>query len=158
MGGSPTEEGLYQDGRAAVAYLGQQGVAPSDIVLIGNSLGSGVATQLATEIDAHSLILISPFASLTRAVQEKVRWAPVSLVLQDDFDNIGKIGNVTAPILIIHGVRDDLIVLRHALDLKDANTSVRLEMIEGAGHELAYLPVAQNPLYDFLLAVEAQVD
>ena len=63
--GTPSEQGLYRDGRAALAFLGTRGVQPHDIVIIGNSIGSGVATQMATEVIPRALVLISPFASLS---------------------------------------------------------------------------------------------
>ena len=56
--------GSSKTGRAAYAFARQRGIEPQDIVLVGNSLGSGVATHLAGEVEAAALVLISPFDSL----------------------------------------------------------------------------------------------
>ena len=154
--GSPSEEGLYRDGRAALAFLAGQGVAPDDIVLIGNSIGSGTATQLATEIDAKALVLISPFASLSRIVGEKIWGLPTGLLLRDRYDNIGKIASVSAPTLILHGDADTLIPDQHSRDLARAAAKSEVVIFPGAGHDLAWQDAAEQRVAKFLIELEAE--
>ena len=149
--GSPSEAGLYDDGRAALAWLGGQGVSRDRIVLIGNSLGSGVATQLASEGKAAALILISGFSSLTDVAGRHYPWAPVRLLLRDRYDNLTKLSRVHAPVLILHGARDTLIPIEHGERLAAANPRSTLVRVEGAGHDLAHWPVSQVRIAKWLV-------
>src|SRR5690606_40920974 len=90
--GKPGEQGLYRDGRAAIAWLRQRGVEPGQLVIAGNSLGSGVATQMAAENTPYALVLISPFASLPGIASERMPWAPVGWLLRDRYASDGQIG------------------------------------------------------------------
>lgn len=148
--GSPSEEGLYVDGRAALAWLKERGVADQDIVLIGNSIGGGVATQLATEIEPRALVLISPFASLPQVASEKLWWLPVKRLLRDRYDNAAKIGGIEAPVLLLHGDADDLIHHRHSQKLAEAQPAATLRIFPGAGHDLAWHDDAEREVLAFL--------
>lgn len=141
--GSPSESGLYRDGRAALTWLAARGVKRDDVVLIGNSLGSGVATELASEGRVAALILVSGFTSLTDVVSGLYPWAPVRLLLRDRYDNRAKLPQVSAPVLILHGTHDTLIPVGHGERLAAASARGSLIRIDGAGHDLAYLPVSQ---------------
>ncbi|WP_336985374.1 alpha/beta hydrolase [Altererythrobacter aquiaggeris] len=148
--GTPSEAGIYRDARAAATWLFANGVPAEHIVLIGNSIGSGAATQLATELAPKALILISPFSSLEAAVGEKVRWAPAGWLLKDEFDNLAKLPEVKAPVLILHGDADDLIGDWHSRALANARPSAKLVIVPGAGHDLAWSGVAGAELSRFL--------
>ncbi|WP_379553219.1 alpha/beta hydrolase [Qipengyuania sp. DGS5-3] len=154
--GTPREAGLYADGRAALAFLEERGVAASEVVLIGNSIGSGTATQLATEINPRALILISPFASLTRVVGEKIWWLPTKLLLRDRYENAAKIGDVAAPTLILHGDADTLIPHAHSETLAAASPNAELAIFPGAGHDLAWQDAAEMRVAEFLIALDAE--
>jgi fermentation-respiration switch protein FrsA (DUF1100 family) len=104
--GWPGEAGFYADGRAALAWLSATGVRADLIVRIGNSVGSGTATQLASEIHPAGLILISGFTSLPNVVAAKLPWLPASWLVHDSYDNSAKLGEVSAPMLILHGAAD----------------------------------------------------
>lgn len=138
--GKPSEAGLYMDGAAALAWLHARGVSPDNIVLIGNSIGSGVATELAARLRPKALVLISPFARLADVAQRIVKWAPARFMLRDRYDNIGKIGRVHAPVLIVHGGRDRLIPFDHARALASNHANTRLVRFPDYGHELAWRP------------------
>jgi fermentation-respiration switch protein FrsA (DUF1100 family) len=112
--GSPTEHGLYADGRRAMSWLPEQGVPSSDTVLVGNSLGSGPATELAATLPVAGLVLISGYTSLPDVGASVYPFIPVQLLMLDRFDNLGKIGRVAAPILILHGTADWTIPYDHA--------------------------------------------
>lgn len=156
--GKPNEEGLYRDGRAALAYLVEQGVAAKDVILIGNSIGSGVATQLASEDAPRALVLISPFASMRQLVGEKVRWLPTNLLLRSRYENAEKIGKVDAPVLILHGDADTLIPEAHARQLAALRQDARLVIFEGKGHDLAWHDEAEETVLEFLDTLETGAD
>ena len=123
--GEPSERGFYADGRAAFKFLESKGIEPQSIVPIGNSIGSGVATQMASEFDVHSLVLISPFDSLTDTASRLYPWAPVRLLLRDRYDNLGKLPTLEMPILILHGEDDTLIAEEQARTLAAARVGTR---------------------------------
>ncbi len=148
--GNPSEEGLYSDARAAVAWLAENGVPEEQIVIIGNSIGSGVATQLASETSPAALILISPFSSLKSVAKEKVRWVPAGLLLRDTYDNLAKIARVDVPTLIMHGDADSLIGPWHSRRLAAAKPDAELIIFPGVGHELAWHPAAEEAALEFL--------
>ncbi len=154
--GSPSEQGFYADGRAAYNFLREQGVAAPDIVLIGNSIGSGVATHLATEVEAGALVLVSPFDSLEETASRKLRWLPVRQLLRDRYDNYGKFAHLTLPILILHGEEDTLIALDQAQRLAAAHPDARLVTYPDWGHDLVAYPPVQSAIGVFLDEVRAR--
>jgi fermentation-respiration switch protein FrsA (DUF1100 family) len=89
--GAPTEAGLYNDGRAALNWLRARGVPLQTTVLLGNSLGSGVATQVASEREVGGLVVIFGFTSLADVAAEHMRLFPVRLLLRDRYDNLAKL-------------------------------------------------------------------
>lgn len=122
--GKPTENGLYQDARAAMRFLTETQRLPSQhILLYGESLGSGVAVQMATEFAAGGLILQSPYTSVAGRAAEIYFYIPVQWLIKDRFDSIRKIARVKAPILILHGERDDTIPAAHGRALLEAAAS-----------------------------------
>lgn len=139
--GSPTERGLYADGRGAMAWLSGHGVPASDTVLVGNSLGSGPATEMAATMAVAGLVLISGYTSLPDVAASAYPFVPVRLLMRDRFDNIGKIGRVSAPILILHGTADWTIPFDHATALAAAaGKRAQVVPFEGSGHELVGSP------------------
>ncbi|MBA4162154.1 MAG: hypothetical protein C0515_08780 [Novosphingobium sp.] len=148
--GTPGEQGFYADGRAALAWLKAQGIGSEQVVLIGNSIGSGTATQLASEAPVAGLAVVSGFTSLPDLVAEKVSWAPTRYLVSDQFDNHAKVGRITAPMLLLHGTADTMIGPEHAQSLARAQPRARLVLVPGFGHELAYQDAAQRALLDWL--------
>lgn len=106
--GSPSEAGLTEDGRTAYRWLRQR--IPADrIVLHGQSLGTGVATRLATEVAAKALILETPFTATVDVAALRYPFAPVHLLMWDQFRSRDLIGQVTTPVLVAHGTRDSIV-------------------------------------------------
>jgi fermentation-respiration switch protein FrsA (DUF1100 family) len=140
--GSPTEEGLAADARAARRYVA--GRAGSDrVVYLGESLGTGVAVRLAVEQPALSgvegppaaLVLRSPFTSLTDVGRHHYPFLPVGLMLTDRFASIDRIGEVRCPVLVIAGDRDRVIPVDQSRRLFEAaREPKRLVIIERADH------------------------
>ncbi len=119
--GKPSEAGLYADARAYIDYLlTQVGHSEADLVLYGESLGSGVATQMATEYQVMALILEAPFDSLLSLASRNYFYLPVRFLLKDRYMSIEKISDIDAPLLILHGHKDEVIPFRAAKNLFDA--------------------------------------
>ncbi len=148
--GSPSEQGLYRDGRAALRFLEREGVGPSQVVMIGNSVGTGVAAQLASETTPAALILISPFASLSQLVGEKMWWLPTGLLLRDRYDTLTTLERVEAPILLMHGDADTLIPHAHSEQLAAKKAGAELAIFPGIGHDLAWHPAAEDRALAFM--------
>jgi fermentation-respiration switch protein FrsA (DUF1100 family) len=148
--GSPSEQGLYRDARAALAFLEGKGIARSDVVLIGLSVGSGPAVQLAVENEVRALLLVSPLASLPATAAAAYPWLPVRLLLRDRYDNLAKLPRVAAPVLILHGDDDELIPLDHAGRLARANPRAEFVTLPGRGHNMAADPLVQQLQLAFL--------
>lgn len=105
--GSPTEQGLYADGRAAMQFLIQQRVQPKQLILYGESLGTGVATQLAVQYPVCAVILQSPFTSLTAVARYHYPWNLIKP--WDKFDSLTRIKSINAPLLVLHGKQDRVV-------------------------------------------------
>jgi hypothetical protein len=118
--GAPSEAGFYADARAALAFLEREGVAPDRLVLYGESLGSGVAVELAAEYEIAGLILEAPFTSVAEVAQYHFSYVPARRVVTDRFDSLSRIGRVRAPILVLHGERDRVVPVRFGRALFDA--------------------------------------
>ncbi|WP_233503390.1 alpha/beta hydrolase [Sphingomonas psychrotolerans] len=151
--GSPGEQGLYRDGRAALAWLMQRGVDFRCIVVVGNSLGSGVATEIAAGAPVAGLVLVSGFTSMPDVVAPLYPWVPVRVLLRDRFDNRAKIRRVEAPILLLHGTADHLIPARHSTTLAGVARNVRLGLVPEAGHALVYSARSQTMILRWLAGV-----
>lgn len=108
--GSPDEEGVYKDGRAAFDYaLTLPGVDKAQILLWGTSLGGAVAVDVATHRKAAGLILESTFSSGKEVAQMIYPFLPVRFILHSQFNSAEKIRNVHIPLLFIHGTMDSII-------------------------------------------------
>ncbi|RAL25223.1 alpha/beta hydrolase [Lujinxingia litoralis] len=133
--GRITEAGLYEDGRAAYGALLALGYAGEDVILYGRSIGSGVATQLATEVSARALVLESPFTRLLDVAREQMPWALPQLTLRFHFNNAEKLAGVELPVLLLHGSRDELIGPHHSRALAGVlEERANLVIVEGGGH------------------------
>ena len=115
--GKPTEKNLYRDADESVKWLNNQGVISKNIILYGESLGTGVATELGTSNAFGGIILESPFTSIANAAKIYYPYLPVSIILKDRYDSIGKIKNINTPIFIMHGKMDNIVPQRMGLEL-----------------------------------------
>ena len=151
--GEPSEEGFYRDGEAALEWLAGRGVALRETVIIGNSIGSGVATEMALRHQPRALILIAPFTSLPDAAVESLWWLPVGSLMRDRFDNLDKVPGIHVPTLIQHGSADDLIPQSHGLALSRAAPKAKFQSFEQRGHDLSYEWESQLARRDWILSV-----
>jgi fermentation-respiration switch protein FrsA (DUF1100 family) len=112
--GSPSMEGIYNDARAAIKFAESKGYQTEDMVLIGESLGSGIATKMATEFQFKGLFLITPYTSIADRASEMYPFMPVHNLTKDNFSVIDKIATIKQPLLIIHGTNDLVIPHSHS--------------------------------------------
>ena len=110
--GTPTEEGLYADARAALDWLASTGVASESIVLYGISLGSGVATKMAAEREFAAVVLEAPFTSITDVAALRLPIVPVRWLIEDRYESLSRIRAITEPLLVMHGDRDYVVPQR----------------------------------------------
>ena len=107
--GKPTEKGLYQDARSAVKWLVKQGVIEENIIIYGESLGTGITTEIAQNKNFAGIILETPFTSMVAAGKSKYPIFPIKLLLKDKYESEKKIKNIKSPVLIMHGEEDQIV-------------------------------------------------
>jgi hypothetical protein len=139
--GSPSEDGLARDVRAARAYLVDHAGFPAQRLLYyGESLGAAVVTALAVRHPPAALILRSPFTDLPAAGQEHYPFLPVRLLLRDRFPVSDLIARVTAPTLVVYGTADTIVPPAQSRAVAErAAGPVRVVAVEGADHNDASL-------------------
>ena len=107
--GKPSERGLYVDGKSAIDWLKKKGVDEKNLILYGESLGTGVATHLAQNKNYAGVILETPFTSMIDAAKNFYPYIPINLLLKDKFENFKKVKNINIPILVMHGEVDQIV-------------------------------------------------
>ncbi len=117
--GYPTEKNLYKDAEAAIKWLNDKKVSNEQIILYGESLGSGVAVEMGKQNNFNSIILESPFTSIENSAKIYYPYLPIKLLLKDRYDSISKIGTIKTPILIMHGEKDDITPFSMGKELLD---------------------------------------
>ena len=134
--GSPDEEGVYRDAEAAYRYLrDQRGFLPRDIIIHGASLGGAVAIDLASRVECGGLIAESTFTSAREMGRHAFLIPLFAYVPKSQFKSVAKIATVRAPILIIHGKRDELIPFSMGEELYGAAAGPKtFAPLEFAGH------------------------
>jgi fermentation-respiration switch protein FrsA (DUF1100 family) len=134
--GLPSEAVNVADAKLAYEALIREGVGPENILLYGESLGSGVAIQLAAQNKVAGLILDSPYTSIVERAKQLYPWLPVGLLLEDRYDSLRHIRDVHAPLFILHGEADDVIPVDMGRRLFDAaNEPKDITTLPGAGHD-----------------------
>jgi fermentation-respiration switch protein FrsA (DUF1100 family) len=139
--GTPSEEGLAADARAVWKFAtSERGLPPDRVVLFGESLGGGVAVRLAEELcrggtPPGGLIVRSTFSSLEDVAAGHYPWLPVRWLLSERFPSESRIGQVTCPILVIHGMRDTIVPHRLGRTLfaaapDQSSSGLRKEMVD----------------------------
>ncbi|HEY2149120.1 MAG TPA: alpha/beta hydrolase [Pirellulales bacterium] len=151
--GSPNEAGILSDARGARAWLAKRaGVTESRVVLVGESLGTGVAVDLAAADGARGLILVSAFTSLPDAAASHYPWLPVRILMRNRLDSLSKIGRYHGPLLAMHGDADRIVPFPLGRRLFDAaNEPKRLVVARGSDHN-------DPPSDEFYKAVDQFLD
>lgn len=133
--GKPSIKGFNIDAKTVMRFLYEKGHDISDTVLVGESLGTGIATKLATEQRFAGLLLISPYTSISDLAKETFFYIPIRLILKHNFDNISYIDKVKSPILIAHGNKDRTVSHKHSEKLiRPANYPKKLILYDDKDH------------------------
>jgi fermentation-respiration switch protein FrsA (DUF1100 family) len=122
--GRPDEAGCVADGLAAQRWLADRiGIRPDQVVLIGRSLGGGVAVALAAEQGAAALVLESTFPSLCAAAACHYPWLPVHWTMDNQYDSLTRIHRYSGPLLQSHGALDAIVPIELGRQLFEASPS-----------------------------------
>jgi pimeloyl-ACP methyl ester carboxylesterase len=132
--GLPDEAGLYEDGRAVLDAIEEQGTGADRVVLLGVSLGTGVAAELARQGRAAALILVSPFTSVTAMARRTVPLLPAAWLCPDRFDTLSKASGIHMPTLVIHGENDEYVPLEMGRAVARAIPGAVLRVVAGGRH------------------------
>ncbi|MEM9916444.1 MAG: alpha/beta fold hydrolase [Bacteroidota bacterium] len=153
-GGEAQEDLFYQDAYQLYQQVRQK-FSPSEIILYGRSLGSAVASQLATRVRARMLVLETPFDNIPSVFQSKFPLGILPFELKNEFPNDEHVQKVQYPICIIHGTKDQLVPLKCALRLKPLlKPEDKFVVIEKGGHKNLRTFEAYQELLDRLLGID----
>lgn len=132
--GTPSEAGLRKDALAALDYLLGSGFLPENIYLVGESLGTAVAVQVATTQKVGGVLLRSPFTSMVDVAQRLVR-VPLGWLIRDHHDSLARISSMHVPVTILVGGADDLVPPSQCETLARQTPNLHAYVeIPGAGH------------------------
>lgn len=133
--GRPDEQGTYRDAHAALAaLLRRPGVDRDRVFYLGESLGGAIGLALAVERPPRGLILQSTFTSIRDAARAHYAFIPTVLI-PDAYPSLRLISRLTAPLLVLHGDRDDIVPLAHGQALFEAASEPkRIRVFAGSGH------------------------
>ncbi len=149
--GSPSERGVYQDGRAALEHLHDElGYSPRQTFILGRSIGSAVAVDIARDRQLAGLILVTPFSSgRDMAAHLGVGW--LSWLIGNPFDSVGKVSGVHVPMLFIHGDADRIIPMELGRRLFDASPTLHktFHVVHGADHN-DLVPIAGSRYWTWI--------
>ncbi len=133
-GQQTTEHAIYDAAERALRELDEQGYGAGDVVLLGQSLGTGVAVEMAARARGARLVLISPYTSMADVVRRYVPFLPVGFVVRDRYETLAKASNVEVPTLVVHGGKDKLIPADMGRQVAQRIAGARLEILEDAAH------------------------
>jgi fermentation-respiration switch protein FrsA (DUF1100 family) len=142
--GSPSEEGLLRDGEATYAKAIALGLPAARLVVMGESLGTGIAVDVASRHPIGALVLDSPYSSIADVAAARFWMFPVRRLMRDQFHSDEKIGKVAAPVLMAHGSSDMTVPIRFGERLFAlANQPKEFIRVDGAGHLALGLVIPQ---------------
>lgn len=137
--GSPSEMGTYRDAEAAWRWLVSRGVAPKDIVIMGESLGGAVGAWLAARVTPRALVLASSFTSVPDLGAQVYPFLPVRLLSRFSYDTLGALRRVEAPVLVAHSRDDDIVPFSHGRALFAAAREPKQFLEMRGGHNDGFL-------------------
>jgi hypothetical protein len=158
--GNPVERGCVADGMAAQRWLAErEGVNLDDIVVMGRSLGGGVAVAMAAEQGARALVIEATFTKMTDVAAYQYPYLPVRLVMRNRYNSLRRIRNYTGPLFQSHGTADEIVPMRLARKLFDSAPSRMKQFYEVnfARHNDSPPPAYHLALSAFLDQVDEHV-
>jgi fermentation-respiration switch protein FrsA (DUF1100 family) len=134
--GKPSEQACYDAAEGAICWLKEMhGVPTERVILYGESLGGGVATELATRHAFGALVLVKTFTSLPAVAKRFYPWLPVNWLMSNRFDNLSKLPRVHLPVFIASATNDSIVPYEHGEALfREANEPKRFFRDEGSEH------------------------
>ncbi|MEM7776179.1 MAG: alpha/beta hydrolase [Pseudomonadota bacterium] len=133
--GTPSERANVADALMAYRVLREDGVAPDDIIVYGESLGSGVAVQLSSQVPVGGVILDAPYTSIVDVGASAYPFLPVRLLMRDRYESYRYVSKITAPVLIIHGALDRIVPVEMGRKLFEmVQSPKKLLIYPEAGH------------------------
>ena len=152
--GQPTEYRNVADARLAYDALLEDGIAPADIILYGESLGSGVAVQLAAEKPVAGVVLDAPYTSIADVAVGAYPFFPVRWFLFDRYETLNFLPNVHAPLLVVHGEADEVIPVAMGRAVYAAAKGPKeIVTFPGAGHSDHHLYGSGEEIYRWIESV-----
>ncbi len=149
--GRPSERANVADARLAYEALIGDGVAPQDIILYGELLGSGIAVQLAAQKPVGGLILDAPYTAIVDVAAGAYPFFPVRWFLFDRYETMRYLPDVHAPVLVIHGEEDRVIPLAMGRAVyAAANAPKEIVTFPGAGHSDHHLYGSGEEVYRWI--------
>jgi fermentation-respiration switch protein FrsA (DUF1100 family) len=149
--GAPSEDGLYRDARAAIDAVLAAGTPVGAMVFYGESLGTGVATQMATEYHAAALILESPYTSVPDVGADRYPLVPARTLIDDKYNSLLKIKDIHMPLLLMHGEQDRVVPVKFGRELfAAADEPKRAIFVPDAGHNNVYTLDVQQAVLEFI--------
>ena len=149
--GKPTEKNLYHDAQEAVKWLKAQGLDNKNIILYGESLGTGIATELASKNNFGGIILESPFTSMADTAKIYYPYLPVNFLLRDRYDSKSKVKDIKTPILIMHGKMDNIVPQKMGLELFEKANNPKFNYFpENDDHMMQYNNELLNNIKNFI--------
>lgn len=135
-GGKPTEASCYESGDAVLKWLADAKHVPYERVIVyGESLGGGVAVEMARRHDHRALVLMKTFTSLPAIGQQRYPWLPVKWLMRNQMDNLAKIGELQRPVFIASATNDMTVPFEMGKQLFDAAREPKVFFtLEGIGH------------------------
>ena len=134
--GFPSEKGTYRDAAAAFNWLRSRGFAPNDVIVYGESLGGGIASELALQEPSAGLVLQAAFTSVPDLGEELFPWLPVRWLSTIQYATRTKLPRLRIPVMITHSRDDRLIGFHHAQgNFAAANEPKLLWELKGAHHD-----------------------
>lgn len=138
--GSPSEAGLYEDARAAWAWLTEvEELAPDEIVLFGRSMGAAVASRLAMEVRAAGLIVESSFSSVPDIASDLYWWLPVRWLARIQLATIDHVAEAKMPVMVIHSAEDEIIPVEQGRRIYEAAAEPRSWLEIRGDHNTGFL-------------------
>jgi len=153
--GSPRQDKLFADALAQVRHLG---VPPRRLIAIGQSLGTGIAMHLTAELARRGeapagAVVLSPYTSIKRVAEEAIG-LPIGWLLADRYETELELPAVASPVLVIHGVQDDIIAIAHGREVAAAlgNRATLVEIPEAGHNDLWTAPLVPDAIRRFIEA------
>lgn len=151
--GAPSEKVNVADALEVYDAVRASGVPPSKIVVYGESLGTGVAIQVAAQREVGGVILDAPYTSIVDLAALHYPYLPARWLMTDRYETLQSAGQVTAPVLIVHGESDDVIPVEMSQRVAAAlKGPVKVATFPGAGHSDHYLFGSYEAIYTWLSA------